>query len=234
MLMPAALTSTRTSPVPGTGRGTSRTSRTSMPPYESNCTAFVMNACGSALGHGRSDRREVGHHSHLGEHGTGHHVAVERLDLAVAEVPEVGGRDVDLRSRRLDDAGRGLQRPEEAALNRQLDGDRVSEHVDAVQLPMDIGEELGDAEYRLAEVLAPIALLADSARFSASVPQGDHAVRGEAADKPGDVQDAALRRVVGVPDDCFIVVRHLALLIRCVECSPARAGSTTLSRSRLN
>jgi len=32
MLMPAARTSTRTSPAPGTGRGTSRTSRTSMPP----------------------------------------------------------------------------------------------------------------------------------------------------------------------------------------------------------
>src|ERR1700733_9414253 len=40
--MPAALTSTRTSPAPGTGRGTSRTLRTSMPPYESNCTALLM------------------------------------------------------------------------------------------------------------------------------------------------------------------------------------------------
>src|ERR1700733_2991763 len=40
--MPAALTSTRTSPAPGTGRGTSRTWRTSMPPYESNCTALGM------------------------------------------------------------------------------------------------------------------------------------------------------------------------------------------------
>src|SRR3984957_2661597 len=40
--MPAALTSTRTSPAPGTGRGTSRTLRTSMPPYESNCTALGM------------------------------------------------------------------------------------------------------------------------------------------------------------------------------------------------
>src|SRR2546421_5747290 len=110
ILMPAALTSTRTSPAPGTGRGTSRTSRTSTPPYESNSTAFVMNACGSALGHGRRDRRrEVGHHAHLGEHGADHHVAIERLDLAVAQVPEVGSRDVDLRSRRLDGAGRGLQ-----------------------------------------------------------------------------------------------------------------------------
>src|SRR5258707_5559270 len=40
--MPAALTSTKTSPAAGTGRGTSRTSRTSMPPYESNCTALDM------------------------------------------------------------------------------------------------------------------------------------------------------------------------------------------------
>ena len=66
-------------------------------------------------------------------------------------------------------------------------------------------------------MLAPIALLADSARVYASVPQVDHAVTGEAADEPGDVQDAALRRVVGVADDCFIVVRHLTLLIRCVK-----------------
>src|SRR6202021_1272847 len=42
MLIPAALTSTRTSPRAGTGRATSRTSRTSMPPYESNCTALLM------------------------------------------------------------------------------------------------------------------------------------------------------------------------------------------------
>src|ERR1700752_5281638 len=42
ILMPAALTSTRTSPAPGTGRGTSRTWRTSIPPYESNCTALAM------------------------------------------------------------------------------------------------------------------------------------------------------------------------------------------------
>ena len=66
----------------------------------------------------------------------------------------------------------------------------------------------------LAKVLAPIALLADSARFNSSVPQVDHAVIGEEADEPGDIEDAALRRVVGLPDDCFTVVRDLALLIR--------------------
>src|SRR5258705_7860472 len=77
---------------------------------------------------------------------------------------------------------------------------------------MDIGEELGDERDKVAEMVAPIALLADSARFYASVPQVDHAVFGEATDKPGDVQDAALRRVVGVPDDCFIVVRHARIV----------------------
>src|SRR5258706_2724753 len=76
---------------------------------------------------------------------------------------------------------------------------------------MDIGEELGDERDKVAEMVAPIALLADSARFYASVPQVNHAVFGEATDKPGDIQDAALRRVVGVPDDCFVVVRHIGL-----------------------
>ncbi len=71
-------------------------------------------------------------------------------------------------------------------------------------------ECLGDAEYKLAEVLAPIALLADSASFYASVPQVDHAVIGEAADEPGDVQDVALRSVVRVSNDCLVVVGHLA------------------------
>src|SRR6478609_4711668 len=41
-LMPAAFTSTSTSPALGVGRGTSRTSSTSMPPYESNCTALPI------------------------------------------------------------------------------------------------------------------------------------------------------------------------------------------------
>src|SRR5258706_8787967 len=76
---------------------------------------------------------------------------------------------------------------------------------------MDIGEELGDERDKVAEMVAPIALLADSARFYAGVPQVDHAVLGEATDKPSDIQDAALRRVVGVPDDCFVVVRHISL-----------------------
>src|SRR5438046_923308 len=43
-LMPAAFTSTRTWPAAGTGFRTSRTSSTSMPPYESNCTALTITA----------------------------------------------------------------------------------------------------------------------------------------------------------------------------------------------
>src|SRR5258705_6287300 len=43
-LIAAAFTSTNTSPAAGTGFATSRTSRTSMPPYESYCTALLIRA----------------------------------------------------------------------------------------------------------------------------------------------------------------------------------------------
>ncbi len=47
--------------------------------------ASASTRSGAALGHGRcARRREVGHHAHLGEHGAGHDVAVEHLDLPVA------------------------------------------------------------------------------------------------------------------------------------------------------
>jgi len=55
--------------------------------------------------------------------------------------------------------------------------------------------------HRLARIVPSRLRRADCARFYTSVPQVDHAVIGEAADEPGDVQDAALRRVVGMPDD---------------------------------
>ena len=66
---------------------------------------------------------------------------------------------------------------------------------------MDVGEELGHAEDNLTELLAPIALLADDVV--------EHAVLGEAADEPGDVQHVAFRRVVRVPNDCLVVLSHL-------------------------
>src|SRR5947209_17240460 len=76
----------------------------------------------------------------------------------------------------------------------------------------DVRVILDDADYKVAELIAPIALQAE--RFYASVPQVDHAVIGEERDEPRDVHDAALRRIVSLPDDCFIVVRDLALLVR--------------------
>src|SRR5882757_8867920 len=166
------------------------------------------------LGHGRPGGRcEVGQHAHLGEHGADHHEAVEHRDLAVAEVPEVGAREVDPRPRWRDDADRGLQWPEEGALDRQLDGNGVAEHVDPVQHPMDIGELFGHEAGNLADSLAPIALrLAAGVVGCAGVAQVDHAVLGETADECGDVQHAALRRAVRVADDCFVVVRHTRIV----------------------
>lgn len=49
-----------------------------------------------------------------------------------------------------------------------------------MQLTMDIGEQLGHAEYEIAEVIAAIALLGDDVV--------EYAVLGEAANKPGDVR----------------------------------------------
>jgi hypothetical protein len=81
-------------------------------------------------------------------------------NLAVADVPEVGGRDVELGPRRLDHAGRGLERPEEGAPDRQLDRDDVPEHVDSMQLPVNVGKELAHPDDHIAQMLTPVALLA--------------------------------------------------------------------------
>jgi hypothetical protein len=53
---------------------------------------------------------------------------------------------------RLDDARGCLQRPQERALDRQLDGDRVAERSDAVQLTVDVGQELRHVEDDIADV----------------------------------------------------------------------------------
>ena len=94
------------------GRWPARRSLRSLPLASDRCCvetnlarASPSTSYGSARGCRLSDRRrEIGQHAHLGEHDAVADVAVERLDLAVAQVPEVGGRHVDLRSRRLDDA----------------------------------------------------------------------------------------------------------------------------------
>jgi hypothetical protein len=70
---------------------------------------------------------------------------------------------------------------------------------------MDIGEQLGEADNKLAELLATKALLATDVVHlldnlssgaaalvivaSAGMPQADHAVLGETADKPDGVED---------------------------------------------
>src|SRR6201986_2319203 len=78
---------------------------------------------------GRPDcGRVVRQYAQLREQGGKSDVAVEHLDLAVAQVPEVGGREVDLGSRWLDRAGGRLERPEEGALDRHLDADHVAAH----------------------------------------------------------------------------------------------------------
>jgi hypothetical protein len=74
--------------------------------------------------------------------------------------PEVGGRDVEPGARRLDHADRCLERPEEGALDRQLDRDDVAEHVDAVQFPVDVGQERPHPDEHVAELRPAVALLA--------------------------------------------------------------------------
>ena len=66
---------------------------------------------------------EVRQYAQLREHGGRTDMAVELLDLAVAYVPEIGGRDVELGPRRPDHAGWRLERPEEGAPDQQLDRD---------------------------------------------------------------------------------------------------------------
>src|SRR6266704_7053081 len=113
----------------------------------------------SALSFGRG-RRDCGsvvrQYAQLREQGGKSDVAVELLDLAVAQVPEVGGREVDLGSRRLDHAGGRLEWPEEGALDRQLDADDVAAHVDPVQLPVNVGNHLAHPDDHIAQLLTPI------------------------------------------------------------------------------
>ena len=85
--------------------------------------------------------------------------------------------------------------------DRQLDGDHVPGRGDAIQLTVDVREELGHADEYVTELLAPIALLADDVV--------EHAVFGKAANEPGDVHHVALRHTVRVPNDCLVVVGHL-------------------------
>src|SRR6267378_1139274 len=52
-------------------------------------------------------------------------------------------------------------------------------------------------------------MLASIRRFAADVVK--HAILGEAADPSGKVQNVSLGRMVGVADDCLVIVGHLKL-----------------------
>src|SRR6185295_14802549 len=67
--------------------------------------------------------------AHLREHDVEAGVAVEYLDLAVLDIPQVGTGDVDLGAVRLDDSCGRLERPGEGAADRQLDRDDITDDV---------------------------------------------------------------------------------------------------------
>jgi hypothetical protein len=85
-----------------------------------------------------------------------------------------------------------------------------------MEFPVKVGSQLAHEHHHVAQLLAAVALLASV----------DHAVVGEQVDESLHVHDVALGRVVGVPDDCFIVARNLALPIRCVESKTIFIGDT--------
>src|SRR6266540_4677237 len=115
---------------------------------------------------------------------------------AVARIPEVGGRDVDLAPRRLDHAGGRLERPEEGAPDRQLDADDVAVHGDLLQFPVNVGKELGqkgDQTAQLRTTQARLALhTADAVEYT---------VLCEQIPEPLGVQGITLPRVVRAQDD---------------------------------
>src|ERR1700722_2940305 len=146
---------------------------------------------------GRRDcGRVVRQHAQLREQGGKSDVAVEHLDLAVAQVPEVGGREVDPGPRRLDRAGGRLERPEESTLDRQLDADHVAAHGDLLQLPVNVGKELAQKDDQTAQLRTPQAILAVHTADAV-----EHTVRCEQIPKPLGVQGITLAIVVRLQDD---------------------------------
>ncbi len=91
----------------------------------------------------------------------------------------------------------------EGALDGQLDRDDVPEDGDPVQLPVDVGRELGHPEQDVTQVLTPVLLAVDH------VPEDT--VLGEQVDERLDVQDVTLRVVVRLAHDLFDVGGHCEL-----------------------
>jgi hypothetical protein len=104
----------------------------------------------------------------------------------------------------------------EGAPDRQLVRRTFPHDVNPMEFPVKVGSQLAHEHHHVAQLLAAVALLASV----------DHAVVGEQVDESLHVHDVALGRVVGVPDDCFIVARNLALPIRCVESKTIFIGDT--------
>src|ERR1039457_1208788 len=153
-----------------------------------------------ALATFRRGRRDCGRvvrqYAQLREQGGKSDVAVEHLDLAVAQVPEVGGREVDLGPRRLDRADGRLERPEEGALDRQLDADHVAAHGDLLQLPVNVGKELAQKDDQTAQLRTPQTILAIHTADAV-----EHTVRCEQIHEPVGVQGITLAIVVRLQDD---------------------------------
>src|SRR6266496_676212 len=199
-------------------------------PEVRGCSA-AAHPCRSALSFGRGRRdcgRVVRQYAELREQGGKSDVAVELLDLAVAQVPEVGGREVDLGPRRLDHAGGRLEWPEEGALDRQLDADDVAVHGDLLQFPVNVGKELGqkgDQTAQLRTTQARLALhTADAVEYT---------VLCEQIPEPLGVQGITLPIVVRAQDDREVGLltlgqvavgeRQLGQVARAQACADLRA-----------
>src|SRR5258708_32285398 len=128
---------------------------------------------------------EVRMYAQLREHDALVGVAVELLDLAVFHVPEVGARDVERGSGRLEDACGRLERPGEGAPDRQLDRDDAPHDVHPVEFPVHVGNLLAQGDDQIAQVLTAVALLAGV----------EPAVAGEQSSESLHVQDVPLATV---------------------------------------
>src|SRR5690242_6380877 len=92
--------------------------------------------------------------------------------------------------------GGRLERPEEGALDRQLDADHVAAHGDLLQLPVNVGKELGQEDDQTAQLRTPQARLALDTADAV-----EHAVRCEQVPEPLGVQGITLAIVVRAQDD---------------------------------
>ena len=97
--------------------------------------------------------------------------------------------------------------PRKVPPDRQLDRDDVPEHVDPVQLPVNVGKQLAHVDDHIAQSLTPVAL-----RAGHTAEAGEHTVLGEQVDETLDVEDITLCQVVGAADERFGVGCHRDLL----------------------